>query len=379
MRDNHNPSTHINSLSKAVISQLEGINATGDAKTQLVDESGNVIGATSNALDVNVKSDGAGLALDDTLTDGSQKNQIVDGSGNVIGSTSNALDVNIKSGGATLDVNLDNANDDVLIYGFDGAVNQKVLTHTDGKIRIHDINEDVNVTATDLDIRDLANASDNVLIYGYDGADNQKIKTHTDGAVQIKSIADSVAVTTDVETGLAKDATLKDGSQKSKIVDSAGVSSDVVYRTFRKTVTRPANTTAYNAADVIGDVSEALDSFADVAKAAGYGVCVTNVRIFTTDTGLSGKTIRVHFLSDIDTPIADNAAFAIGDGAKRRGYVDVEVGTGALAAEGQANAENILINPVTRAVYFILETTEGFTPSADSTTVRVEIGCILSN
>ena len=31
-------------------------------------------------------------------TDGSQKTKIVDGSGNVIGATSNALDVNIKSG-----------------------------------------------------------------------------------------------------------------------------------------------------------------------------------------------------------------------------------------------------------------------------------------
>lgn len=34
-------------------------------------------------------------------TDGSQKTQIVDGSGNVIGATSNALDVNIKSGGGS--------------------------------------------------------------------------------------------------------------------------------------------------------------------------------------------------------------------------------------------------------------------------------------
>jgi hypothetical protein len=37
-------------------------------------------------------------------SDGSQKTQIVDGSGNVIGSTSNALDINIKSSGATITV-----------------------------------------------------------------------------------------------------------------------------------------------------------------------------------------------------------------------------------------------------------------------------------
>lgn len=42
-----------------------------------------------------------GLALDATLTGGTQKTKIVDGSGNVIGATSNALDVNIKSGASS--------------------------------------------------------------------------------------------------------------------------------------------------------------------------------------------------------------------------------------------------------------------------------------
>jgi hypothetical protein len=37
-------------------------------------------------------------------SDGSQKTQVVDGSGNVVGATSNALDVNIKSAGATVGI-----------------------------------------------------------------------------------------------------------------------------------------------------------------------------------------------------------------------------------------------------------------------------------
>jgi hypothetical protein len=45
--------------------------------------------------------DTTGLASDSNQTDGSQKTQIVDGSGNVIGATSNALDVNIASGSAS--------------------------------------------------------------------------------------------------------------------------------------------------------------------------------------------------------------------------------------------------------------------------------------
>jgi hypothetical protein len=74
-------------------------------------------------------------AMSTKLTDASQKTQIVDGSGNVIGSTSNALDVNIKSG-VTLEVNLDNAADDVLVYGFDGTDNQKIKTDANGELQV---------------------------------------------------------------------------------------------------------------------------------------------------------------------------------------------------------------------------------------------------
>src|SRR5258708_15044516 len=97
------------------------INAT--QKTQIVDGSGNVIASTTNALNVNVQNTSLAVtgtfwqatqpisaaslplpALAATSTkqsDGTQKTQIVDGSGNVVGSTSNALDINIKSGNPT--------------------------------------------------------------------------------------------------------------------------------------------------------------------------------------------------------------------------------------------------------------------------------------
>jgi len=72
MKNNHNPSTHINSLSKAVISQLGEV--AESTKAQIVDEAGNAIGITSSALDVN----------DSSLTDGSQKSQLIDDSGNFL-------------------------------------------------------------------------------------------------------------------------------------------------------------------------------------------------------------------------------------------------------------------------------------------------------
>jgi hypothetical protein len=54
-------------------------------------------------------------------TDASQKAQIVDGSGNVIGATSNALDVNIKSGGA---------GDGTILDGVSSAIKATVLDYT---------------------------------------------------------------------------------------------------------------------------------------------------------------------------------------------------------------------------------------------------------
>lgn len=44
---------------------------------------------------------------------------------------------------------------------------------------------DVNITTTDIDIRDLDHSQDNILVYGWDGAANQKIKTDAAGELQI--------------------------------------------------------------------------------------------------------------------------------------------------------------------------------------------------
>lgn len=56
---------------------------------------------TANPLPVSATISTAGLATSVKQSDGSQKTQIVDNSGNVIGATSNALDINIKSGNLT--------------------------------------------------------------------------------------------------------------------------------------------------------------------------------------------------------------------------------------------------------------------------------------
>lgn len=75
------------------------------------------------------------LATSAKQSDGSQKTQIVDGSGNVIGSTANALDVNLKSP-ITVDVSLSQANDSVAVFGNDGTTNRALRTDSNGELQI---------------------------------------------------------------------------------------------------------------------------------------------------------------------------------------------------------------------------------------------------
>lgn len=77
----------------------------------------------------------SGAATSAAQTDGTQKTQIVDGSGNVIGSTGNALDVNLKTP-VVVDVSLSQANDSVAVFGSDGAVNRALKTDASGELQI---------------------------------------------------------------------------------------------------------------------------------------------------------------------------------------------------------------------------------------------------
>jgi len=77
----------------------------------------------------------ATLATAAAQTDGTQKSQIVDGAGNVISSTSNALDVNLKSP-VIVDVNLDEADDSVAVFGYDGTANRAIKTDVSGELQV---------------------------------------------------------------------------------------------------------------------------------------------------------------------------------------------------------------------------------------------------
>jgi hypothetical protein len=195
----------------------------------------------------------------------------------------------------------------------------------------------------------------------------------------VENIAADVAVI-EADTALIK-ANQTNGTQKAQNVDAAGITAETIPDVFALTITRPANTTAYTAGDVIGDVSAALDKFVNVSKANGYAVIITNVRLQTNDTGFAGKVMNIHFHNDTVAAIADNAAFAIVDAeaSKRRGKIQVTFGTGIYGREAEAQFENLLIVPVARDIPIILETVAAATPSANSTWFRIEIGVLLCN
>jgi len=122
--------------------------------------------------------------------------------------------------------------------------------------------------------------------------------------------------------------------------------------------------------------------FSNVAKANGYGVAILGVRIQTNDTGLAGKALSLSFYNSALTTVpADNAAFSMADenAEKREGNMTLTFGSGILAKVAQNITDQIVINPSARSVGLVVVTTQGFTPSANSTWLKIYIKCLLTN
>lgn len=145
-------------------------------------------------------------------------------------------------------------------------------------------------------------------------------------------------------------------------------------------VTRPANTTAYAAKDVLSDSTSAptVLTFANVAYANGGSGLIVKARLQSnrsTDTA----RIRLHLYHTAPTAINDNDAFTLlwANRDKRIGYIDFP----ALATEGSGSdsVEAIVTPGATapglvplqftcaagnRTLYGILETLDAFTPAS---------------
>lgn len=100
-------------------------------------------------------------------------------------------------------------------------------------------------------------------------------------------------------------------------------------KAYRSTVsiTRPSNTTAYTAGDVVGDTGgSAILTLTNAGPSGGFVIVQSASLVFSDSSVPSGMgTFRIHFYSAAPTAIADNAAFdlASGERATYMGYIEL--------------------------------------------------------
>lgn len=150
---------------------------------------------------------------------------------------------------------------------------------------------------------------------------------------------------------------------------------------FRSTVTitRPANTTAYTAGDVVGDTGgSAILTLANAGPSGGYVIIQSASLIFSDTAVISGMgSFRLHFYTASPTAIADNAAFDLvaGDRAAYVGYIDlatpVDFGS-SLYTQVDYPGRVIKLSSDTTSLFAQLETKGAYTP-ASASTVAVRI------
>jgi hypothetical protein len=135
------------------------------------------------------------------------------------------------------------------------------------------------------------------------------------------------------------------------------------------TFTRPADTTPYGAADVIGSATTANHE-AVGAGAAGSLIVIQSASLLVNATSVpSGlTTLRIHAWDSAPTAIADNAVFAAAtvDRAKYCGFVDLQtiqaVGGGFLWTHGDYVGRPIRLSGTSFFFNIALTGAAGFTP-----------------
>lgn len=139
------------------------------------------------------------------------------------------------------------------------------------------------------------------------------------------------------------------------------------------TVTRPANTTAYTAGDVVGATAAAI-TFPDMASTIGRDIIITSasLRIDVSAIPAGMTSFRLHLYSATPpSALADNAAWDLpsGDRASYLGYIDLgspaDMGSTLYCQVDSINKQIRLASSET-AVYGYLVTNGAFTPAANS-------------
>lgn len=146
------------------------------------------------------------------------------------------------------------------------------------------------------------------------------------------------------------------------------------------TVTRPANTTAYTANDVVGATAAAI-TFPSMGPSGG-DILVTSVELEIDIASIpSGMTSFRLYLYSVTPPsaLADNAAwdFSSGDRASFLGYVDlgtpVDLGSTLYVRADIINAHFKL---AATGLFGYLVTNGGFTPASNSEVYKITLHAV---
>ena len=152
------------------------------------------------------------------------------------------------------------------------------------------------------------------------------------------------------------------------------------YRTTA-TITRPSNTTAYTAGDVVGDTGgSAIISLTAAGPTAGFVIIQGISLVFSDSTVPSGMgAFRVHLYSASPTAIADNAAFDLTSGERDTymGYVDLpapqDLGS-SIYTQTDYPGRLIKLAAASTTLFAELETRGAYTPvSASTVSIRVNL------
>jgi hypothetical protein len=143
------------------------------------------------------------------------------------------------------------------------------------------------------------------------------------------------------------------------------------------TVTRPANTTAYTAGDVVGGAI----TFKAIAPAHASGILITSsaLRIDVTAVPSGMTSFRLHLYSATPpSALADNAAWDLpsGDRASYLGYIDLgspaDVGSTLYVQADQINKQ-LKLPADSQHLYGYLVTNGAFTPAGNSEVYAPEL------
>ena len=136
--------------------------------------------------------------------------------------------------------------------------------------------------------------------------------------------------------------------------------------------TRPADTTAYAAKDVVADstATPTVITFPAIVKRNGSEGYIVAARLMT-DQSTNTARYRLHLYATAPTPIADNAPFAMlyANRENRIGFIDFSAmqteGTGSTAALALNTEVRLAFRAgATTAIYGVLETLDAFTPAS---------------